>query len=65
LYRYIVVVTAGDAVHAFGGHSGLLRALVLLLLHAYKRNGGSLGAVRMGNASVALSSIFDTPGGLL
>lgn len=59
------VVTAGDAVHAFGGHAGLWRALVLLLLHAYKTHGGALGVARMGNAAVALSSIFDTPGGLL
>jgi len=60
-----VVITGGDAAHAFSGHNGLLRALVLLLLHAYKRGGGSLGLVRLGAASVALDSIFNTPGKLL
>jgi hypothetical protein len=43
----------------------VFRALVLLLLHAHKRSGGALGAVRMGAASVALDSIFNTPGNLL
>ena len=36
-----VVITGGDVVaHAFSGHNGLLRALVLL--HAYKRGGRGL-----------------------
>ena len=60
-----IVVTAGDVSHAFGGHGGMFRALVLMLLHAYKKNEGSLGATRMGAAAVALDSIFNTPGKVL
>lgn len=59
-----LVVTAGDVAHAFPGHGGVFRALVLLLLHAREKNGGSLGGVRMGAANVALESIF-MPGRML
>ena len=59
-----LVLTAGDVAHAFPGHGGVFRALVLLLLHAREKNGGSLGGVRMGAANVALESIF-MPGRML